>query len=229
VLVDCARPVYTLEGNIPVNSLEEMLDKSQRAIFTGLNSPAAIQAYLDTTAYSPEYDNRCPVSVLRDTQAHCLDGALFAAAALRRLGYPPLLVDMLPEPGTDDDHVLAIFRQNGLYGAVAKSNFAGLRYREPVFKNLRELVMSYFEWFFNLHGQKTLRSYTRPLDLSKYDQKAWMTSDRGADYIEKRLMQLKRIPLFPLETAAGLSPVDPLTKQAGMLGVNEAGLYRPEK
>jgi hypothetical protein len=210
-----------------VKSLEEMLDDSQRAILSKLDSPAAIQAYLDTTAYSPEYDNRCPVSVLRDSQAHCLDGALFAAAALRRLGYPPLLIDLLPEPGTDDDHVLAVFRQNGYYGAVAKSNFAGLRFREPVFRNQRELVMSYFEWFFNLHGQKTLRSYTRPLDLSKYDQVDWMTSDRGADVIEKRLMQLKRIPLFPEETAAHLNPVDALTKQAGMLGVNEAGLYRP--
>jgi hypothetical protein len=210
-----------------VKSLEEMLDDNQRAILSRLDSPAAIQAYLDTTAYSPEYDNRCPVSVLRDSQAHCLDGALFAAAALRRLGYPPLLIDLLPEPGTDDDHVLAVFRHNGYYGAVAKSNFAGLRFREPVFKNLRELVMSYFEWFFNLHGQKTLRSYTRQLDLSKYDQVDWMTSDRGADVIEKRLMQLKRIPLFPEETAAHLNPVDALTQQAGMLGVNEAGLYRP--
>jgi hypothetical protein len=210
-----------------VKSLEEMLDDRQRAILSRLDSPAAIQAYLDTTAYSPEYDNRCPVSVLRDSQAHCLDGALFAAAALRRLGYPPLLIDLLPEPGTDDDHVLAIFRQNGYYGAVAKSNFAGLRFREPVFRNHRELVMSYFEWFFNLHGQKTLRSYTRQLDLSKYDQVEWMTTDRGADVIEKRLMQLKRIPLFPQETATPLNPVDALTKQAGMLGVNEAGLYRP--
>jgi hypothetical protein len=211
-----------------VKSLEEMLDDRQRAIFTGLDSPVAIQAYLDTTVYSPEYDNRCPVSVLRDTQAHCLDGALFAAAALRRLGHPPLLVDMLPEPGTDDDHVLAIFRQNGLYGAVAKSNFAGLRYREPIYRNLRELVLSYFEWFFNLHGQKTLRAYTRPLDLSKYDQVEWMWSDRGADFIEKRLLKLKQIPLFSQATAANLNPVDPLTKQAGMLGVNEAGLYKPK-
>jgi hypothetical protein len=209
-------------------SLEEMLDEPQRALLTGLDSPAAIQAYLDTTAYSPEYDNRCPISVLRDSQAHCLDGALFAAAALRRLGHLPLLVDMLPEPGSDDDHVLAIFRQHGLYGAVAKSNFAGLRYREPVYRSLRELVLSYFEWFFNLHGQKTLRSYTRPLDLTKYDRVDWMTSDRGADFIEKRLMQLKRIPLFSEETAARLTPVDPLTKQAGMLGVNEAGLFQPK-
>ncbi|HSV86842.1 MAG TPA: hypothetical protein VLH85_09725 [Levilinea sp.] len=209
--------------------LEDKLDNRQRAILAALDSPAAIQAYLDTTLYSPENDNRCPVSVLRDNQAHCLDGALFAAAALRRLGFPPLLVDMLPEPGTDDDHVLAIFRQNGLIGAVAKSNFAGLRFREPLYRSLRELVMSYFEWFFNLHGQKTLRSYTRPLDLSKYDHSQWMWRDSGADFIEKRLVQLKHIALFPQEMSARLNLVDPLTKQAGMLGVNEAGLYKPKK
>ncbi|MEN4098871.1 MAG: hypothetical protein ROW52_03030 [Anaerolineaceae bacterium] len=210
-----------------MKSIEENLDARQRALFTSLNSPAAIQAYLDTTRYSAENANRCPLSVLRDNQAHCLDGALFAAAALRRLGYPPLIIDMLPEPGTDDDHILAIFRQNGCYGAVAKSNFAGLRYREPLYRSLRELVMSYFEWFFNLHGQKTLRSYTRPLDLSKYDHADWMVSDGGADLIEKRLAQLRQIALFPAEWAPRLNAVDALTRQAGMLGVNEAGLFRP--
>jgi hypothetical protein len=217
----------TSEGTSFVKSIEENLDARQRALFTSLNSPAAIQAYLDTTRYSAENANRCPLSVLRDNQAHCLDGALFAAAALRRLGYPPLIIDMLPEPGTDDDHILAIFRQNGCYGAVAKSNFAGLRYREPLYRSLRELVMSYFEWFFNLHGQKTLRSYTRPLDLSKYDHADWMVSDGGADLIEKRLAQLRQIALFPAEWAPRLNAVDALTRQAGMLGVNEAGLFRP--
>jgi hypothetical protein len=215
------------EGTSFVESIEEKLDARQRALFTSLNSPAAIQAYLDTTRYSAENANRCPLSVLRDNQAHCLDGALFAAAALRRLGYPPLIIDMLPEPGTDDDHILAIFRQNGCYGAVAKSNFAGLRYREPLYRSLRELVMSYFEWFFNLHGQKTLRSYTRPLDLSKYDHADWMVNDGGADLIEKRLAQLRQIALFPAEWAARLNAVDALTRQAGMLGVNEAGLFQP--
>jgi hypothetical protein len=217
----------TSEGTSFVKSIEEKLDARQRALFTSLNSPAAIQVYLDTTLYSAENANRCPLSVLRDNQAHCLDGALFAAAALRRLGYPPLIIDMLPEPGTDDDHILAIFRQNGCYGAVAKSNFAGLRYREPLYRSLRELVMSYFEWFFNLHGQKTLRSYTRPLDLSKYDHADWMVSDGGADLIEKRLAQLRQIALFPAEWAPRLNAVDALTRQAGMLGVNEAGLFRP--
>jgi hypothetical protein len=167
--------------------------------------------------------------VLRDRQAHCLDGALFAAAALYRLGHAPVLVDMLPEPGTDDDHVLAIVKQKGCFGAVAKSNFAGLRYREPVFGTLRELVMSYFEFFFNVDGKKTLRSYTVPLRLGAFDHSNWMWSDEGADAVEKRLLRLRKIPLLDEEMAAFLSPVDPLTYKAGMLGVNEAGLYRPKR
>ena len=87
---------------------EGYLDQDQRRLFSSLNSPREIQAFLDSIPYSAEDANRCPLSVLRDRQAHCLDGALFAAAALRRIGHPPILIDLLPEPGTDDDHVLAI-------------------------------------------------------------------------------------------------------------------------
>jgi hypothetical protein len=207
---------------------EANLDQSQRQIFSSLNSPKEIQAFLDSIPYSPENANRCPLSVLRDRQAHCLDGALFAAAALRRLGYPPILIDLLPEPGTDDDHVLAIYKVNGSYGALAKSNYSGLRYREPVYRPLRELVMSYFDDFFNVYGQKTLRSYTIPLRLSRIDSANWMWSDAGADEVEQRLGKLRKITLLTDEMAAGLSAIDPLSFQAGMLGANEAGLYKPQ-
>ncbi len=111
----------------------------------GLDSPAAIQAFLDGLPYSADPFYRCPASVLRDGKAHCFDGALFAAAALRRLGFPPAIVDMLPE--RDDDHILAIYKVDGHWGAIAKSNFVGLRFREAVYASLRELVMSYFEVF----------------------------------------------------------------------------------
>ena len=139
---------------------------AERTALDALHSPFAIQAFLDATPYSPEDRDRCPLNVIRDRVAHCLDGALFAAMALRRLGYPPLLIDLLPEPDIDDDHVLAIFKVNGCWGAVAKSNFVGLRYREPVYRTLRELVMSYFEPFYNVEGVRTLRGYTLPVNLS---------------------------------------------------------------
>ncbi len=211
-----------------VSAFEEHLSEQQRSLIDSLKTPYDIQAYLDQVAYAAEYDNRCPTSVIRDNRGHCLDGAVFGAAALRRLGYPPLLVDLFPEPGTDDDHVLAIFSQNGRLGAVAKSNFSGLRFREPVYRGLRELVMSYFDWFYNIDGMKTLRWYTRPLNLAVYDKTGWMWRDAGVDAIEKRLLALKRIALITPEMAAGLSPEHPLTYKAGMMGTDEAGLYKPQ-
>jgi hypothetical protein len=209
------------------SGMQQTLEE-QKELFAGLTSPYAIQAFLDETTYSAEDTNRCPVRVMKDRQAHCLDGAVFAAAALRRLGFPPLVVDLFPEPGTDDDHVLAIYRQNGGYGAVAKSNYTGLRFREPVYRTLRELIMSYFDSYFNVNGQKTLRTYTRPVNLAKLDQYNWMETDEGVDVIERYLLERPRLPLLNSGMIASLSPVHPLTLRAGMLVANEAGLYKPK-
>jgi hypothetical protein len=211
-----------------VAKLESLMTSEERAVWDRLDTPAKIQAYLDQTPYSPQDDDRCPLSVMRDHLAHCLDGGLFAAAALRRLGYPPLMIDLLPDPGVDDDHVLAIYRLNRHYGAVAKSNFVGLRYREPIYRTLRELVLSYFEDFYNLNGLKSLRYYTRPVDLSHYDPLNWESSDQNLKVIENRLKELKKIPLLNAEMAAVLLPVDSLSYQAGMLGSNPDGIYKPK-
>ncbi len=207
--------------------MEEYLNAKQKEIIDSLTSPAEIQAFLDRTPYSTEEKNRTPVEVIQDGVAHCLDGALFAAAALRRLGFPPLLVDIFPEPDTDDDHVLAIYRCNGGYGALAKSNYPGLRSREPVHRSLRELVMSYFEWYFNVDGLRTLRSYTRPLSLAAYDRLGWTYSHPGVQAIEQRLLRLSRIDLVSPAMIAELTKVSPLTFHAGTTGVNPAGVYKP--
>ncbi len=199
---------------------DEHLTGEEQALLESLDSPVAIQSYLDGTPYSPENRNRCPLNVIRDRVAHCLDGGLFAALGLRRLGYAPLVVDILPEPGRDDDHVLAIFRRHGGFGAVAKSNFVGLRYREPVYRTLRELVMSYFDSFFNVEGEKTLRAYARPLNLATLDRYDWMGSDAGADEVERRLWKMRSIPLITPEMAEALAPTDALTYRAGTLVTN---------
>lgn len=209
-------------------TLEDHINEEQRELLRGLDTPVKIQAFLDTCAYVAEYDNRCPARVLAERRAHCLDGALFAAAALRRIGYPPLVVDLFPDPGMDDDHVLAIFKVNGRYGSVAKSNFVGLRYHEPVYHSLRELIMSYFEQFYNVNGVKTLRTHTLPLDLARFDRLGWEWNDRGADAIEKALLARRRITLVPPEIAAALSPVDELTYKAGLLVADPDGLYKPK-
>jgi hypothetical protein len=164
---------------------------------------------------------------MQDGTAHCLDGALMAAVAMRWLGYPPRIVDMIPAPNTDDDHIIVIYQRDGYYGAIAKSNFVTLRSRQPVYRSLRELVLTYFEGYFNVNGIHTLRDYTRPLSLAAMDSAGWMWSDAGGDAVERRLTELRRIPMITEEMAAGFTPVDPLTYRAGMLVVNQAGLYRP--
>jgi len=207
--------------------LESHLTETELSLWKSLDTPAKIQAYLDGTPYSPQDADRSPLSVMRDRLAHCLDGGLFAAAALRRLGFPPLIIDLQPDPGVDDDHVLAIFRLHERYGAVAKSNFVGLRFREPIYRSLRELVLSYFEDFYNLNGLKSLRYYTRPINLASYDYLEWEWNDKKLTVIENRLKTLKLIPLLSKESAAGLLPVDELSYKAGMLGTNLEGVYKP--
>lgn len=214
---------------LPTFAFEAHLNEEQRELWAGLTSPAKVQAFLDSIAYAAEDTNRSPLRVLRERRAHCLDGGLFAAAALRRLGHPPVIVDLLPDEGADDDHVLAIYKHNGFYGAVAKSNFAGLRFRDPVYRTLRELVMSYFEVFFNVYGEKTLRAYTAPLNLNRYDPQEWLWNDAVADAIEVRLKTLRRFPVLLPEMAAILTPVDARSYEAGMLGTDVAGLYQPKR
>ncbi len=208
-------------------TFEELLNDDQRQIWNSLNHPYDVQAFLDSVPYSAEERNRTPLQVLQDRAAHCLDGALFAAAALMRSGYPPVLVDLLPEPGLDDDHVLAIYRHNGRYGCLAKSNFVGLRSREPVYHSLQELVMSYFDMFFNVNGKKTLRAYTPPLRLNRYDSDGWMWNEQAPDKVEARFKTMHPIPIITQVMAAELSNTDPLTYKAGMLVANPEGLYKP--
>jgi hypothetical protein len=207
--------------------LEDHLSPQQLELLSGLTSPEKIQAFLDSIPYSAEDINRCPLSVLQDRKAHCYDGAFLAAAALRRIGHPPIVVDMIPEPGRDDDHLLAVFKRNGLFGAVAKSNFVGLRYREAIHRSLRELVLSYFEDYFNVEGEKTLRAYTRPLNLRAFDRLGWEWRDEGIDVIEERLWQLHRTALFASDATALLSPVDSRSLAAGLYGSDPEGLFKP--
>jgi hypothetical protein len=190
-----------------------------------LKTPAGIQGFLDLIPYSADPIYRSPRSVMRDRKAHCLDGALFAAAALRHLGHPPLIVDL--QAVRDDDHILAIFQANGHLGAVGKSNFVGLRYREPIFRNLHELVLSYFEFYYNLEKEKSLRGYTEMLDLSLMDDLNWMTSDDRLEEIAAKLDEIPSVKLLSEEMIRNLVPVDDRSYEAGMLGVNEAGLYKP--
>jgi len=194
----------------------------------GLDSPPAIQEFLDGITYSAEPVYRCPASVLRDRKGHCFDGAVLAAAALRRIGFPPRIVDLLPWEGHDDDHVLAVFKIEGGWGAVAKSNFVGIRYRDPVFRSLRELVMSYFEPFFNLAREKTLRAYTVPLNLARFDRRHWTTRDETMEDIATRLDQIRKHEVLAPGMAERLALLDKRSFEAGLLGSLPEGLRKVE-
>lgn len=212
---------------LPISTDFEIIIGSDNCnILSSLNSPYQIQAYLDSIPYVSEELNRPPALVMLDQQCHCLDGGLFAAMALNRLGFRPRIIDLVPEPGTDDDHVLAIFEVNGRFGAIAKSNFSGLRYREPVYRSLRELVMSYFEAFFNSEGVKTMRGYTRPLNLTSYNQYGWQFKQSGVDRIVERFYRLKMVSVISNEQYWKLNPIDERSYKAGMLGTDPAGLFK---
>jgi hypothetical protein len=181
-----------------------------------LRTPVGIQRYLDDIPYHLAGTSWSPRVVLREQTAHCLEGAILAAAALRVLGFPPLLFDL--EADHDTDHVIAIFRLRGHWGALAKSNFAGCLYREPVYRTLRELALSYFNGYFNLRGERTLRRYSRPVNLARFDRLNWMTSEKQVWFIAEYLCDVSHLPLLKPGMEKHLSRVDARTMESGMVG-----------
>ncbi len=216
-----------------IAEFEGRLPTDLRRKFRSLDSPYAIQRFLDSLPYVAEARDRCPLDVMKDGHCHCLDGGLFAALALRRIGDPGLLIDLVPahdQKGNklDDDHVLAVFRRRGAWGAIAKSNFAWLRFREPVYRSLRELVMSYFEVYISIEALKVLRAYTRPLDISRCDRLEFAWSEAGAAELYKILYRRKPIPLIAQRAAAELQPVDNWAYESGTVGVSWDWVFRPK-
>lgn len=180
-----------------------------------LKTPVGVQRFLDSLPYHLADTAWSPRKVLRERTAHCLEGAIFAAAALRVLGFPPLLLDL--EADNDTDHVLAIFKVGDCWGAVAKSNFTGCRYREPVYRTLRELAMSYFNIYFNLRSERTLRRYSQPIDLSRFDQRHWMTAEASIWFVAEYLCEIPHIELLTPAQVRKLTRIDKRTRAAEML------------
>jgi hypothetical protein len=183
---------------------------------SALKTPLGIQRFLDELPYNLSYTARSPGKVLHDRTASCLEGGIFAAAALRVLGFPPLIFDL--EAERDTDHVVAIFKVRGHWGAVAKSNFTGCRYREPVYGSLRELAMSYFNIYFNMRFERTLRRYSRPVNLSRFDHRNWMTTEKPVWFIAEYLCEIPHIRLLTSSMEKNLTRVDPRSVRGEMLG-----------
>jgi hypothetical protein len=201
------------------------LTLSEKTVFASLKNPERVQAFLDEIPYSPDTFYRSPLRVLRERKAHCFDGALFSAMTLRHMGMPALIVELIPN-SRDDDHLLSVWKQDGHWGAIAKSNFSGLRFREPVYRSLRELVMSYFEDFFNAAGEKTLTGYRGPIDLRVFDNLNWIIEDAGLESLADGIDRYKIRPVIDSTMAARLSKVDERSLRAGLLGADEAGLFK---
>ncbi len=185
-------------------------------MFRRLNSPRRIQDFVDTLAINMEIDTKTymsPRRVLRAGQAHCLEGALLAAAALAYHGERPLLLDF-QAAYDDEDHVVALFRQNGHWGAISKTNHPGLRYRDPVHDSVRSLAASYFHEYYLWDGRKSLRHFSRPFDLSRYAPKRWIAAEADLDWLVHALDTSPHAPIIPKGNLRKLRPASAFEIQA---------------
>lgn len=178
--------------------IKSLLSPAERMVFSKLRSPHTIQSYLDSLPINFETSGETymsPRRVLQTGRAHCFEGALLAAAALAYHGQRPLILDLKTSPN-DEDHVVALFKQNGCFGALSKTNHATLRYRDPIYKTVRELALSYFHEYFLPSGAKTLRSYSKPFDLSKYAAERWLTAEEDLFWLVEELDNAPHVALI---------------------------------
>ena len=185
-------------------------------VLRSLRSPQKIQDFLDDIPMNFRESCYSPRMVLRKRRAHCMEGAMLAAVALRFAGYPPLVLDLKSVPH-DDDHVVAIFRQDGCFGAISKTNHGVLRYREPIYASIRELAMSYFHEYFLDDGTKTLRSYSRPVDLSRFDGRGWMTDEEDVEYVPEYVDGVRHYEMLTRGQIARLRKAHVIERRMGKL------------
>lgn len=196
-------------------------------VFKKFKDPVDIQNFLNEVKYNPGDDTKSPLMVVKKKTANCAEGAVFAAAALKHLGYKPLIIEILAE--NDDDHLLAVFKQNNHWGAIAKSNTTALRFREPVYKSIRELVMSYYDFYFNTHGHKTFRSYSTVLNLNKFNKYNWQHTEKDIyPIIIKQLDKIKHYKVLKQNMLKTLRKADPHLIKFVFHGSLKKGLYKPK-
>ncbi|HLF33317.1 MAG TPA: hypothetical protein VI583_03710 [Cyclobacteriaceae bacterium] len=192
-----------------------------------IDSPHKIQLFLDDIEYNSVIECQSPRWVIRKKRAHCFEGALFAAACLKFHGGKPLIIDLKAE--NDDDHVIAVYKFKNNWGAIAKSNFTTLRFREPVYRTIRELVMSYFDFYFNLDGIKSLRSYSLPVNVDRMNIPGWAITDTDLDPLGHQLNSFRHFPVIRSAGIKKLSLATASLMKSSLLGSNPAGLYKAKK
>ena len=193
--------------------------QAEFAVLKRLSTPQKIQDFVTAIPenFEPQGDTCLSVrEVLRQRRAHCIEASMLAACALWIRGEPPLLMDM--KAAHDFDHVVALFRRRGCWGAITKSNDVLLRCRDPVYRTLRELAMSYFEHYYNPAGEKTLRAYSRPVSLKRFDLIRWLTAEEDLWTIPEYLCTINHTPLLTAPVERHLNRMDARLKAAGMVG-----------
>jgi len=198
-------------------TFKELLTPAENAVFKKLDSPARIQDFLDSLPINFELHGETymsPRRVLRTRTAHCFEGALAAAAALAYHGKSPLLLD-LRTSADDEDHVVTLYRENGYWGAISKTNHPVLRYRDAVYKTPRELVMSYFhEYFMSKNGKKTLREYSNPFVLSQYKLSSWLITEADLHWLVEALDEAPHLNIASQNALRKLRPASALEIKA---------------
>ena len=194
-------------------------DQQEKKLLKKLNSPKKIQDYLDLLKINFEKKGETvysPRMVIRHRSAHCMEGAMFAAAALEFHGHKPWVLDLRSIEG-DYDHVVAVFKQFGYYGAISKTNHAVLRYREPIYSSVRELALSFFHEYFTDSGKKTLREYSELCDLNKFNKLNWRISEKNLFEIPKKLDKVKHYKILSQVQIKNLRKADTIEIKAGKL------------
>ena len=188
-------------------------------LFKKLNSPAKVQDFVNSVPINFEKNGETcmsPRRVLKTKSAHCMEGAMLAAAILEFHGHKPLLLDLIAKR-PDEDHVVALFKVKGFWGAISKTNHAVLRYREPIYKTIRELALSYFHEYFTNDGKKNLRLYSDPIDLTKFNHLNWRTADKDLFAIPRAFNKLPHHKFLTGAQVRGLRKADKIEIRAGKL------------
>ena len=194
------------------------LSKAMATQLQGLRTPERIQDFVSRLRWNYQSDGPTALSVvgvLRQGHAHCIEGAFVAACALWLNGYPPLLIDLGAARG-DVDHVMALFRRGRFWGAISKSNSPYLRYRDPIYRNLRELAISFFPQYVK-HRRKTLRTYSVPVDLRRHDPSLWVTRDGLCHEMVDTLTGARHFDILPAGRSPELRPIDEIEARANLL------------
>ncbi|MBA2403371.1 MAG: hypothetical protein H0V66_01260 [Bdellovibrionales bacterium] len=196
----------------------------EKRLFRSLKTPEKIQAFVNELVYNPTDHASSPRWVMITREGHCFEGGLFAAAALEYHGLKPLMVDLIAE--ADDHHVLTVYKTQTGWGSIAKSNTTLLAGRHPFYLNVRELVMSYFDFYFNTKGKHSLYGYSNPINLNHYNKWEWRTTDNDLKKMGMSFCDLTHYELISPKQLKALPPVPKKLLDACLLGSDPSGLYQ---